>query len=75
MPKPSARNLDLRQAEKAAGASRYARPRDGHASRSTTLRVGMFAYPISHDAHHRGQICARARQLGHPLPKLATIGM
>jgi uncharacterized damage-inducible protein DinB len=26
--------------------------------------VGMFSYLISHDAHHRGQICALARQLG-----------
>jgi uncharacterized damage-inducible protein DinB len=37
--------------------------------------VGMFAYLLSHDAHHRGQISALARQLGHPLPKQATFGM
>jgi uncharacterized damage-inducible protein DinB len=37
--------------------------------------VGMFGYLISHDAHHRGQICALARQLGRPLPKQATFGM
>jgi hypothetical protein len=37
--------------------------------------VGMFGYLLSHDAHHRGQICALARQLGHPLPKQATFGM
>jgi len=37
--------------------------------------VGMFAYLLSHDAHHRGQVCALARQLGHPLPKQATFGM
>jgi uncharacterized damage-inducible protein DinB len=37
--------------------------------------VGMFGYLISHDAHHRGQICALARQLGYPLPKQATFGM
>jgi uncharacterized damage-inducible protein DinB len=27
----------------------------------------MFAYMISHDAHHRGQICLLAHQLGYPL--------
>jgi uncharacterized damage-inducible protein DinB len=37
--------------------------------------VGFFSYLISHDAHHRGQISALARQLGHPLPKTATFGM
>jgi len=37
--------------------------------------VGMLGYLISHDAHHRGQICALARQLGYPLPKQATFGM
>ena len=37
--------------------------------------VGMFAYLVSHDAHHRGQICALARQLGYTLPKQATFGM
>jgi len=37
--------------------------------------VGMFAYLVSHDAHHRGQISALARQLGYTLPKQATFGM
>ena len=37
--------------------------------------VGMYSYLISHDAHHRGQICALARQLGHPVPKQAMFGM
>src|SRR5262245_52786546 len=29
--------------------------------------VNMLAYLIQHDAHHRGQICALARDLGHEL--------
>lgn len=37
--------------------------------------VGMFGYLLSHDAHHRGQICTLARQAGHPLTKQATFGM
>jgi uncharacterized damage-inducible protein DinB len=37
--------------------------------------VGMFGYLISHDAHHRGQICMLARETGYPLPKQAMFGM
>jgi len=29
--------------------------------------VAMFAYMITHDAHHRGQACMLAHQLGFPL--------
>jgi uncharacterized damage-inducible protein DinB len=37
--------------------------------------VAFFAYAISHDAHHRGQICQLARQAGFPLSNEATHGM
>jgi uncharacterized damage-inducible protein DinB len=30
--------------------------------------AAMFAYMINHDAHHRGQVCLLAHQLGYPLP-------
>jgi len=35
----------------------------------------MLAYMLAHEAHHRGQICMLARQLGHPLPPKATSTM
>jgi uncharacterized damage-inducible protein DinB len=35
----------------------------------------MAAYMITHDAHHRGQICMLAHQLGFPLPVKAGAGM
>ncbi len=35
----------------------------------------FLAYQIAHDAHHRGQICMLARQLGHKLPQQAEFGM
>lgn len=35
----------------------------------------MLAYMISHDAHHRGQVCMLAHQLGFPLPLQAGAGM
>jgi uncharacterized damage-inducible protein DinB len=37
--------------------------------------VAFFAYAISHDAHHRGQICQLARQAGFPLANEVTYGM
>jgi uncharacterized damage-inducible protein DinB len=30
---------------------------------------------ISHEAHHRGQVCMLAHQLGFPLPTKAGAGM
>jgi uncharacterized damage-inducible protein DinB len=32
----------------------------------------MLAYMLSHDAHHRGQACMLAHQLGFPLPSKVT---
>jgi len=48
--------------------------RDGWARR---WRPGaeMFAYMITHDAHHRGQVCMLAHQIGYPLPGPASYGM
>jgi uncharacterized damage-inducible protein DinB len=37
--------------------------------------AAMLAYMISHDAHHRGQVCMLAHQLGFPLPAAATSEM
>jgi uncharacterized damage-inducible protein DinB len=45
----------------------WARPWPGGAA--------MFAYMVSHEAHHRGQVCMLAHQLGFPLPIKAAYGM
>jgi uncharacterized damage-inducible protein DinB len=37
--------------------------------------VEMLCYMISHEAHHRGQVCMLAHQLGFPLPKDVTHGI
>jgi len=37
--------------------------------------VGFLAYAIAHEAHHRGQICMQARELGFPLSKDVHFGM
>ncbi len=37
--------------------------------------AGFFGYLVAHDAHHRGQICQLARQVGHPLSQKAMFGM
>jgi uncharacterized damage-inducible protein DinB len=37
--------------------------------------VEMLCYMLSHEAHHRGQVCMLAHQLGFPLSKELTSGM
>lgn len=37
--------------------------------------VHFLSYFISHEAHHRGQLCLLARQLGHRLPADVTAGL
>lgn len=35
----------------------------------------LLGYFLAHDAHHRGQICLLARELGHALPKEVVFGL
>jgi hypothetical protein len=37
--------------------------------------VHFLSYFVAHEAHHRGQLCLVARQLGHRLPKEVTTGL
>jgi uncharacterized damage-inducible protein DinB len=37
--------------------------------------IAMFTYMVSHEAHHRGQVCMLAHQLGFPLPIKVSYGM
>jgi len=37
--------------------------------------AAMVAYMISHDAHHRGQVCMLVHQLGFALPTVCTYKM
>jgi uncharacterized damage-inducible protein DinB len=37
--------------------------------------VEMLCYMISHEAHHRGQVCMLAHQLGFPLPNAVATGL
>jgi len=48
--------------------------RDGWAS-PWPAGVEMLCYMVSHEAHHRGQVCMLAHQLGFPLPKQVGYGM
>ena len=48
--------------------------RDGWA-KPWPVGVEMLAYMISHEAHHRGQVCMLAHQLGFPLQQEVTSGM
>jgi uncharacterized damage-inducible protein DinB len=49
--------------------------RDGRVKGFRPDVSGFFGYLIAHDAHHRGQICMLARQVGHPLRQKAMFGM
>ena len=48
--------------------------RDGWA-RPWPVGPEMLYYMLSHEAHHRGQVCMLAHQLGFPLPDKATSAM
>ena len=48
--------------------------RDGWA-RPWPAGAAMFAYMMAHEAHHRGQVCMLAHQLGYPLPKKTGYGL
>ena len=48
--------------------------RDGWA-RPWPAGAAMQAFMISHEAHHRGQVCMLAHQLGFPLPTKAGAGI
>src|SRR5258708_5701503 len=48
--------------------------RDGWA-RPWPVGPEMLCYMLSHEAHHRGQVCMLAHQLGFPLPIKVTSGL
>ena len=48
--------------------------RDGWA-RPWPAGVEMLCYMIAHEAHHRGQVCMLAHQLGFPLSKQVESGI
>jgi uncharacterized damage-inducible protein DinB len=48
--------------------------RDGWA-RAWPAGPEMLCYMVAHEAHHRGQVCMLARQLGLPLPKGVAEGI
>jgi uncharacterized damage-inducible protein DinB len=48
---------------------------DGKVSNFKAGAAAFMAYLMTHDAHHRGQICLQAKQVGHPLPQAVGYGM
>jgi len=48
--------------------------RDGWA-RPWPVGPEMLCYMLSHEAHHRGQVCMLAHQLGFPLPNKVACGI
>jgi uncharacterized damage-inducible protein DinB len=62
-------------AEALSGSGRVAGFRRDGWAKEWPAGAAMAAYMITHDAHHRGQVCMLAHQLGFPLPAEATSGM
>jgi uncharacterized damage-inducible protein DinB len=48
--------------------------RDGWA-KPWPVGVEMLCYMLAHEAHHRGQVCMLAHQLGYPLPNEVACGI
>jgi uncharacterized damage-inducible protein DinB len=48
--------------------------RDGWA-KPWPVGVEMLCYMLAHEAHHRGQVCMLAHQMGSPLPMEVTSGI
>jgi uncharacterized damage-inducible protein DinB len=48
--------------------------RDGWA-KPWPVGLEMLCYMLAHEAHHRGQVCMLAHQLGFPLPNQVTSGI
>ncbi len=48
---------------------------DGRISGFKPDAASFLAYLFAHDAHHRGQVCMLARQVGHPVSKSAGFGL
>ncbi len=68
----SAARCEEMLAEALSGAGRIKKfVRDGW-SRPWPVGPEMLCYMVAHEAHHRGQICMLAHQLGFPLPSKVT---
>jgi uncharacterized damage-inducible protein DinB len=48
---------------------------DGRVAHFKAGAAAFLSYLMTHDAHHRGQICLQAKQIGHPLPTAIGYGM
>jgi uncharacterized damage-inducible protein DinB len=44
-------------------------------ARPWPVGLEMLGYMLSHEAHHRGQVCMLAHQMGFPLPKEISYGI
>jgi uncharacterized damage-inducible protein DinB len=57
------------------GSGRVAKFRRDGWARPWPVGVEMLCYMVSHEAHHRGQVCMLAHQLGFPLPSEVANGI
>jgi uncharacterized damage-inducible protein DinB len=71
----AARCAEMLAAALGGGGSRVKKfHRDGWA-RPWPVGPEMLCYMLAHEAHHRGQVCMLAHQLGYPLPNRVGYGI
>jgi len=71
----SAKSCEQMLTEALGGAGRIKKfVRDGW-GRPWPVGPEMLCYMLAHEAHHRGQVCLLAHQLGFPLPSKVTSGL
>jgi uncharacterized damage-inducible protein DinB len=70
----AARCVDM-LAEALSGGGRIAMFRRDALAPAWPVGVEMLCYMLAHEAHHRGQVCMLAHQLGYSLPYAASDGM
>ena len=71
----SAARCEEMLAEALGGGDRIEKFRRDGWGRPWPVGVEMLCYMISHEAHHRGQVCLLAHQLGFPLPQEVMSGI
>lgn len=71
----SAARCEEMLAEALGGGGRIKKFRRDGWGQSWPVGIEMLGYMLAHEAHHRGQVCMIAHELGHPLAREVSAGI